>query len=84
MSEQVHNETYVTTHFMVVVLLFGPVFFIYIHPASGSSMDQDRTVAIMYSVVSPVLNPLIYTLRNKQVKQAVSDIIKKTALFLHN
>ncbi|XP_040106051.1 olfactory receptor 12D2-like [Oryx dammah] len=65
------------SHFMVVVLVFGPVFFIYIRPASGSSMDQDRTVAIMYSVVSPVLNPLIYTLRNKEVKGALKRMIRR-------
>ncbi|XP_025119266.2 olfactory receptor 12D2-like [Bubalus bubalis] len=65
------------SHFMLVVLLFGPVFFIYIRPASGSSMDQDRTVAIMYSVVTPVLNPLIYTLRNKEVKGALKRVIRR-------
>ncbi|XP_027379837.1 olfactory receptor 12D2-like [Bos indicus x Bos taurus] len=65
------------SHFMLVVLLFGPVFFIYILPASGSSMDQDRTVAIMYSVVTPVLNPLIYTLRNKEVKGALKRVIRR-------
>ena len=63
------------SHFMLVVLLFGPVFFIYIRPASGSSMDQDRTVAIMYSVVTPVLNSLIYTLRNKEVKGALRRVM---------
>uniref|UniRef100_A0AAA9SD90 Olfactory receptor n=2 Tax=Bos taurus TaxID=9913 RepID=A0AAA9SD90_BOVIN len=65
------------SHFMLVVLLFGPVFFIYIRPASGSSMDHDRTVAIMYSVVTPVLNPLIYTLRNKEVKGALKRVIRR-------
>ncbi|CAN0394040.1 unnamed protein product [Rangifer tarandus platyrhynchus] len=65
------------SHFMLVVLLFGPVFFIYIRPASGSSMDQDRTVAIMYSVVTPALNPLIYTLRNKEVKGALKRVIRR-------
>ncbi|XP_068816948.1 olfactory receptor 12D1-like [Capricornis sumatraensis] len=63
--------------FMVVVLLFGPVFFIYIRPASGSSMDQERFIAIMYSVVTPVLNPLIYTLRNKEVKEALRRVIRR-------
>ncbi|XP_020742890.2 olfactory receptor 12D1-like [Odocoileus virginianus] len=65
------------SHFMVVVLLFGPVFFIYIRPASGSSMDQERIIAIMYSVVTPVLNPLIYTLRNKEVKEALRRVIRR-------
>ena len=65
------------SHFMVVVLLFGPVFFIYIRPASGSSMDRERYIAIMYSVVTPVLNPLIYTLRNKEVKEALRRVIRR-------
>ncbi|XP_043306739.1 olfactory receptor 12D2-like [Cervus canadensis] len=59
------------SHFMVVVLFFVPVVFVYIHPASSSSMDQDQIIAIMYSVVTPILNPLIYTLRNKEVKGAL-------------
>ncbi|XP_072494116.1 olfactory receptor 12D1-like [Notamacropus eugenii] len=58
------------SHFMVVCLFYGPVGFTYIRPASGTSMAQDRIVAIMYSAITPVLNPLIYTLRNKEVKFA--------------
>ncbi|XP_043764723.1 olfactory receptor 12D2-like [Cervus elaphus] len=65
------------SHFIVVILLFGPIIFIYIRPASGSSMNQDWIVAIMYSVVTPVLNPLIYTLRNKEVKGALRRVIRR-------
>ncbi|XP_071067180.1 olfactory receptor 12D1-like [Dasypus novemcinctus] len=65
------------SHFMVVILLYVPVLFTYICPASGSSMDQDAVIAIMYSVVTPVLNPLIYTLRNREVKQALSRVIRR-------
>ncbi|KAL2791481.1 olfactory receptor 12D2 [Daubentonia madagascariensis] len=65
------------SHFMVVILLYAPVLFTYIRPASGSSMDQDRIIAIMYSVVTPVLNPLIYTLRNKEVKGALGMVIRR-------
>ncbi|XP_061002128.1 olfactory receptor 12D1-like [Dama dama] len=65
------------SHFIVVILLFGPIIFIYIRPASGSSMNQDWIVAIMYSVVTPVLNPLIYTLRNKEVKGALRRMIRR-------
>ncbi|XP_015089830.3 olfactory receptor 12D1-like [Vicugna pacos] len=65
------------SHFMVVVLLFAPVVFTYICPASSSSMDQDRMIAIMYTVVTPVLNPLIYSLRNKEVKGALRRVIRK-------
>ncbi|XP_052504947.1 olfactory receptor 12D2-like [Budorcas taxicolor] len=63
------------SHFLVVVLFFVPVVFVYIHPASSSSMDQDQIIAIMYSVVTPVLNPLIYTLRNKEVKEALRRVM---------
>ncbi|VFV29040.1 olfactory receptor 12d2-like [Lynx pardinus] len=59
------------SHFMVVILFYAPVIFTYISPTSGSSMDQDQVAAIMYSVVTPMLNPLIYTLRNKDVKAAL-------------
>ncbi|XP_014716018.1 olfactory receptor 12D1-like [Equus asinus] len=65
------------SHFMVVILLYAPVLLTYIRPASGSSIDQDRIMAIMYSVVTPVLNPLIYTLRNKEVKGALSRVIRR-------
>ncbi|XP_004441774.1 PREDICTED: olfactory receptor 12D2-like [Ceratotherium simum simum] len=65
------------SHFIVVILLYAPVVFTYIRPASGSSMDQDWITAIMYSVVTPVLNPLIYTLRNKEVKGALSRVVRR-------
>ncbi|XP_046497308.1 olfactory receptor 12D2 [Equus quagga] len=64
------------SHFMVVILFYAPVLFTYIRPASSSSVDQDRIIAIMYSVVTPVLNPLIYTLRNKEVEGALSRVIR--------
>ncbi|XP_004694785.1 PREDICTED: olfactory receptor 12D2-like, partial [Condylura cristata] len=65
------------SHFMVVILFYVPAAFTYTRPTSGSTMDQDWIVAIMYTVVTPVLNPLIYTLRNKEVKEALSRIIRK-------
>ncbi|KAM6184993.1 olfactory receptor 12D2-like [Rhynchocyon petersi] len=65
------------SHFMVVILFYVPAVFTYTRPSSGSSMDQDRIVAIMYTVVTPVLNPLIYTLRNKEVKRALIRLVGK-------
>ncbi|KAM6185773.1 olfactory receptor 12D1-like [Rhynchocyon petersi] len=65
------------SHFMVVILFYAPVLFTYVRPTSGSSMDQDRIIAIMYTVVTPVLNPLIYSLRNKEVKSALIRKIRK-------
>ncbi|XP_007085982.2 olfactory receptor 12D2-like [Panthera tigris] len=65
------------SHFMVVILLYAPVIFTYLSPTSGSSMDQDQVAAIMYTVVTPMLNPLIYTLRNKDVKAALSSVFSR-------
>ncbi|XP_075399597.1 olfactory receptor 12D1-like [Tenrec ecaudatus] len=65
------------SHFMVVALLYVPVLVTYARPSSGSSMDQERVIAIMYTVVTPVLNPLIYTLRNKDVKRALIRAVRR-------
>ncbi|XP_021005690.1 olfactory receptor 12D2-like [Mus caroli] len=65
------------SHFMVVVLFYAPVLFTYIRLASGSSLDQDTIIAIMYSVVTPALNPLIYTLRNKEVRSALNRKVRR-------
>uniref|UniRef100_A0A8C9IYD1 Olfactory receptor n=1 Tax=Panthera tigris altaica TaxID=74533 RepID=A0A8C9IYD1_PANTA len=64
------------SHFMVVIVFYAPVVFTYISLASGSSM-QDQVAAIMYTVVTPMLNPLIYTLRNKDVKAALNRIFRR-------
>ncbi|KAM5298387.1 olfactory receptor 12D3 [Ctenodactylus gundi] len=65
------------SHFMVVCLFYGPVGFTYIRLASATSMSEDRMVAIIYSAVTPVLNPLIYTLRNKDVVRALKVFRRK-------
>ena len=65
------------SHVMVVVLFYAPVVFTYIRPATGSSVEQEQIIAIMYTVVTPVLNPLIYTLRNKEVKGALRRAISR-------
>ncbi|XP_025118296.3 olfactory receptor 12D2-like [Bubalus bubalis] len=65
------------SHVVVVVLFYAPVVFTYIRPATGSSVEQEQIIAIMYTVVTPVLNPLIYTLRNKEVKGALRRAISR-------
>uniref|UniRef100_A0A8D1INV0 Olfactory receptor n=1 Tax=Sus scrofa TaxID=9823 RepID=A0A8D1INV0_PIG len=65
------------SHLMVVSLFFIPVMCIYLLPSSGSSQDQGKFIALFYTVVTPSLNPLIYTLRNKDERGAVKRLMGK-------
>lgn len=59
------------SHLMVVCLFYGTTIFTYIRPSSSHHPDQDRLVSMLYGVITPMLNPLIYSLRNKEVKGAL-------------
>uniref|UniRef100_A0A8C3VZD6 Olfactory receptor n=1 Tax=Catagonus wagneri TaxID=51154 RepID=A0A8C3VZD6_9CETA len=60
-----------TSHLTVVSLFYGTITFIYVMPKSSYSTDQNKVVSVFYTVVIPMLNPLIYSLRNKEVKEAL-------------
>ncbi|XP_008061978.1 olfactory receptor 2J3 [Carlito syrichta] len=62
-------------HLMVVALFFVPVICIYLQPPSGNSQDEGKFIALFYTVVTPSLNPLIYTLRNKDVRGAMRRLM---------
>ncbi|CAO2579551.1 Olfactory receptor 4K3 [Lemmus lemmus] len=62
-----------TSHIIVVVLLFVPIIFIYLSPVSITWLD--KFLAVFYSVITPLLNPAIYTLRNKDIKKAIKKMI---------
>ncbi|XP_052503307.1 olfactory receptor 4F4 [Budorcas taxicolor] len=63
-----------TAHITVVLLFFGPCIFIYAWPFPIKSLD--KFLAVFYSVVTPFLNPVIYTLRNKDMKTAMRRLRK--------
>ncbi|XP_063302419.1 olfactory receptor 5AP2-like [Pelobates fuscus] len=59
------------SHLTVVALFYGPVLYMYLRPTTSYSMDGDWVVSVFYTVVVPMLNPIIYSLRNKDVKEAL-------------
>ncbi|XP_047712383.1 olfactory receptor 2C3 [Prionailurus viverrinus] len=63
-----------SSHVAVVTLFYGSIIFMYLQPAKSNSHEQGKFVALFYTVVTPMLNPLIYTLRNKDVKKALRHI----------
>ncbi|XP_031240416.1 olfactory receptor 491 isoform X1 [Mastomys coucha] len=60
-----------TSHLTAVTLYYGTITFIYVMPKSSYSTKQNRIVSLFYTVVIPMLNPLIYSLRNRDVKEAL-------------
>ncbi|XP_004585581.2 olfactory receptor 9G4-like [Ochotona princeps] len=58
------------SHLISVMLFYGSVLFIYSRPSSSYSLERDKVTALFYTIVNPLLNPLIYSLRNKDVKEA--------------
>ncbi|XP_048216406.1 olfactory receptor 5AP2 [Perognathus longimembris pacificus] len=68
------------SHLLAVTIFFGTILFMYLRPTSSYSMEQDKVVSVFYTVVIPMLNPLIYSLKNKDVKEALRKILQKPDL----
>nr|XP_002722576.2 olfactory receptor 6C75 [Oryctolagus cuniculus] len=69
-----------SSHLIVLSLMYGSCLFIYVKPKQTSRVDFNRQAALVNTVLTPVLNPVIYTLRNKQVHQALRGAVCKVRL----
>ncbi|XP_077003438.1 olfactory receptor 8K3-like [Tamandua tetradactyla] len=65
------------SHLRVVVVFYGTLIFMYVQPRSSHSCDTDKVASIFYTLINHMLNPLIYSLRNKDVKYALHKAWKK-------
>ncbi|XP_046494109.1 olfactory receptor 2D3 [Equus quagga] len=62
------------SHLIVVVLFYGSGIFTYMRPNSKTTKEQDKMISVFYTVVTPMLNPIIYSLKNKDVKRALRKL----------
>ncbi|CAO2584851.1 Olfactory receptor 5B17 [Lemmus lemmus] len=70
------------SHLIAVFTFYGTVTIMYLKPSSSHSMDTDKFVSVFYTMVIPMLNPVVYSLRNKEVKNAVKRIVQRSKLCL--
>lgn len=64
------------SHLTVVLLFFGCIIFMYVRLKESYSLEYDRTFAVIYSVLTPLVNPIIYSLRNKEILKAIQRRIQ--------
>ncbi|CAO2584854.1 Olfactory receptor 5B12 [Lemmus lemmus] len=65
------------SHLITVSIFFGSLIFMYLQPSSSHTMETDKIASVFYTMVIPMLNPLVYSLRNKEVKNAFMKVVRK-------
>ncbi|CAO2596694.1 Olfactory receptor 8H3 [Lemmus lemmus] len=65
------------SHLLGVTVFYSSLIFTYLKPSKSYSLGKDQVASVFYTIVIPMLNPLIYSLRNKEVKGAVVRLVKK-------
>ncbi|GAB1303405.1 Olfactory receptor [Apodemus speciosus] len=66
-----------SSHISAVAVFFGSIAFMYLQPSSVNSMDHGKVSSVFYTIIVPMLNPLIYSLRNKDVSVALKKILEQ-------
>ncbi|XP_007948127.2 olfactory receptor 6M1-like [Orycteropus afer afer] len=71
------------SHITVVSIAYGSNIFMYVRPSQSRSLDFDKVTAVLITVVIPLLNPFIYSLRNEKVKEVLREAIRRLMSLLH-
>ncbi|XP_070813328.1 olfactory receptor 5J3-like [Pituophis catenifer annectens] len=66
-----------TSHLMVITIFYGCLSFMYVRPSSGQNYHLDQMASVFYVVVTPMLNPLIYSMRNQEIRRAFRNILER-------
>ena len=76
------RKTFATcaSHLTVVVIHYGCASSAYFKPKSENTKDQDQLISVTYTVITPLLNPVVYSLRNKEVQDALRKVLGKKSL----
>ncbi|KAM8901867.1 olfactory receptor 2W1 [Lycaon pictus] len=64
------------SHLTVVSIFYGTIIYMYLQPGNSASLDQGKFLTLFYTIITPSLNPLIYTLRNKDMKNALRKLVR--------
>ncbi|VCW88189.1 unnamed protein product [Gulo gulo] len=70
------------SHLTAVTLFYGSGLFMYMRPSSSYSLNRDKLVSIFYALVIPMVNPIIYSFRNKEIKNAIRKLCRRNMCFL--
>ncbi|XP_003479567.2 olfactory receptor 2T12-like [Cavia porcellus] len=78
-STEAREKAFATcsSHLAVVSLIYGAAIFVYMRPTSYRSANHDKVVSVFYTILTPMMNPLIYSLRNKEVKEALRKCLRQ-------
>ncbi|EDL41495.1 olfactory receptor family 5 subfamily B member 24 [Mus musculus] len=72
------------SHLTAVTIFYGTVIFMYLQPSSSHSMDNDQMASVFYTTIVPMLNPVVYSLRNKEVHNAFKKVVEKMNTLLNS
>ncbi|XP_044840202.1 olfactory receptor 1440-like [Mauremys mutica] len=73
-----------SSHLIVVTIFYGNLFVVYMLPDTAALQDLNKVSSAFYTILTPMVNPLIYSLRNKEVKEALRKALSKTMTFITN